>query len=89
MQPHNHPSIEKIENMTVIDGTICVLFFNAKGEITNKHKLNHLNNNFLSVPAFTWHTYVVLSSRAIVFEEMDGIYNKYDYLYTIFENYIL
>ena len=64
MQPHLHPSEEKIEKMTVIEGEICVLFFNNVGQIIKKNYLNSKHKKNLSVPAFSWHTYIVTSSKA-------------------------
>ena len=31
--------------------------------------------DFIEVPAFTWHTYVMLSDEVIIYETMEGIYD--------------
>ena len=75
MQPHCHPGDEKIENMYLIEGSFALIIFNDKGVVVDSIILEKGKKEFIAVPAFTWHTYIMLSERVIVYEEMDGIYN--------------
>tara|TARA_B110000503_G_C6999845_1_gene351056 strand:+ start:17 stop:502 length:486 start_codon:yes stop_codon:yes gene_type:complete len=75
MQPHQHPGPEKIEKMHLIQGSFALIFFDNIGKIAKIHILEEDKNKFISVPAFTWHTYVMLSDEVIIYEEMDGFYN--------------
>jgi len=73
MQPHQHPSAEKIEEIHIVEGKIKILFFDDAGAVTSKQQLG-VDINRVTVPAFTWHTYVVLTDFAITYETMNGIY---------------
>jgi cupin fold WbuC family metalloprotein len=75
MQPHQHPGPEKIEKMYLIQGSFALIIFDNSGNIVNIHILEEDKNEFISLPAFTWHTYVMLSDEVIIYEEMDGFYN--------------
>lgn len=75
MHPHLHPGEEKIEKMYLVDGAFALFLFDDKGEIEKTIVLEKGNNEFVEVPAFTWHTYVMLSQKAIIYETMEG---KYD-----------
>jgi len=74
MHPHLHPSDEKIEKMFLIQGSFALLIFNNDGEITCVTVLEKGVCEFVEVPAFTWHTYVMLSNKVIVYETMEGVY---------------
>lgn len=75
MQPHLHPGIEKIEKMYLIKGSFALIIFNDDGEIIESIILEKGKREIVSVPAFTWHTYVMLSDQVIVYEEMEGVYH--------------
>ncbi len=75
MQPHLHPGDEKIENIHILQGELAVIFFDNEGEIDQVIRLERNNLEHVKVPAFNWHTYVVLSDFAITYETMMG---KYD-----------
>ena len=74
MQPHLHPSDEKIENMYLIKGSFGLIEFDDNGSITKTTLLTEGNLTSIKVPAFTWHTYVMLSRKNIVYETMEGKY---------------
>ena len=74
MQPHLHPSNEKIEYIHIIEGRVAVLFFDNTGEITECTILDNAGTKFIEVPAFTWHTYVMLTENVITYETMMGVY---------------
>ena len=75
MQPHRHPSPEKIEKMHLIQGSFALLFFDDSGVIENSVILEASKRNYIEVPAFTWHTYVMLSDEVVVYETMEGVYH--------------
>lgn len=75
MQPHLHPGTEKIEKIYIIEGKLATLFFDEKGEIVETTFVEKGACEMIEVPAFTWHTYVILSEFAITYETMMG---KYD-----------
>ncbi len=74
MQPHLHPGDEKIEEIFVVQGKICVIYFDNRGAITKKTFLEKGKTEMVRVPAFTWHTYVMLTPFAISYETMMGKY---------------
>jgi cupin fold WbuC family metalloprotein len=75
MQPHLHPGDEKIEMIYLVQGKVAVLFFDDNGAVTKCTLLEKEGVDMIAVPAFTWHTYVMLSPSAITYETMMG---KYD-----------
>jgi cupin fold WbuC family metalloprotein len=75
MQPHLHPGIEKIELIKVIKGSLGIIFFDDSGVVTESTILREDAINFIKVPAYTWHTYVMLSDTVITYETMMGIYH--------------
>jgi cupin fold WbuC family metalloprotein len=77
MQPHLHPSSEKIENISIVDGKVAVIYFDELGGFRECTVLNKGGIESIEVPAFTWHTYVILSSRAATYETMMGVYEPH------------
>ena len=75
MQPHLHPGVEKIEKIYILEGRIAVFFFNDIGEIIKITILEKGGIEMIAVPAYTWHTYAILTEYAITYETMMG---KYD-----------
>jgi len=74
MHPHLHPSDEKIENMYLIRGSFGLIEFDDEGNINKTTILKEDNLTSIKVPAFTWHTYVMLTDETIVYETMEGKY---------------
>ena len=74
MQPHLHPGDEKIEHIHLIRGKIAVLFFDDRGAVRTITTLQENGLRHVAVPAFTWHTYVMLTDSAITYETMMGEY---------------
>ena len=74
MQPHLHPGDEKIEKIYLIRGRIAALFFDEQGSVRECAVLEEGGETLIEVPAFTWHTYVMLSEYAIIYETMMGVY---------------
>ena len=75
MQPHLHPSNEKIEKMSLIYGAFSLFLFDDSGTITDKHTLRKGGVEYIEVPAFTWHTYVMLTEEVVIYETMEGVYD--------------
>jgi cupin fold WbuC family metalloprotein len=75
MQPHLHPGKEKIEHIYIVRGKIAIIFFDDVGNISEYFFLGPGGYELREVPAYTWHTYVVLSEEAITYETMMGVYD--------------
>ena len=75
MHPHMHPGQEKIEKMYLIQGSFALILFDSKGQIVKTTILEKGKKETIDVPAFSWHTYVMLSEKAIIYETMEGKYN--------------
>jgi cupin fold WbuC family metalloprotein len=76
MQPHLHPGDEKIEKIYILEGRLAVFFFDDAGEITEITILEKGGIEMISVPAFTWHTYAMLSDYVVTYETMMGKYDS-------------
>ena len=74
MHPHLHPGSEKIEKMYLIKGSFALIIFDDKGNVKETVVLSKGEKEFVAVPAYTWHTYVMLTNEVIVYETMDGVY---------------
>ena len=74
MHPHLHPGSEKIEKMYLIKGSFALIIFDDKGNVKETVVLSKGEKEFVSVPAYAWHTYVMLTNEVIVYETMDGVY---------------
>ena len=75
MQPHLHPGEDKIERMYLVRGKFSVLILNDNGEIQEAFFLEKGKIEYIEIPAFAWHTYVILSESVVTYETMTG---KYD-----------
>ena len=75
MHPHLHPSSEKIEKIHLLRGSVCMFLFDDYGKVTEKIHLDAEADNLISVPAFSWHTYVITSEVALTYETMMGRYD--------------
>jgi cupin fold WbuC family metalloprotein len=74
MQPHLHPGVEKIEKISLVEGKIAVLMFTDEGGVRDVVVLERGHVEYVEIPAFTWHTYVMLSDGAVTYETMMGRY---------------
>ncbi len=72
MQPHLHPGEEKIEKMYLVQGCFAILFFNVIGKVEKISILERGECEFIEIPAFSWHTYVILSESVVSYETMMG-----------------
>ena len=75
MQPHLHPGKEKIEKMHLIKGSFELLIFDNNGFITDRVLIEENKKDYIEVPAFTWHTYIMKSEVTVIFETMMGVYD--------------
>ena len=75
MQPHLHPGDEKIEEISIVKGHVAIFFFDDSGDVTEILNLKKEGVDSVRVPAFTWHTYVMLTDEVVTYETMMG---KYD-----------
>jgi len=75
MQPHLHPGEENIERIHLVEGRIGAFFFDDSGRVKQRTLLEKDGIELIEVPAFTWHTYVMLTDHAITYETMMGVYN--------------
>lgn len=74
MQPHLHPGAEKIEKIALVEGRVAVLMFDDQGVVKRVVMLAKGQTDYVEVPAFTWHTYVMFSEHAVTYETMMGRY---------------
>ena len=75
MQPHMHPGSEKIENIQILKGVAAIVYFDDQGCFKKSVIISPDECERVEVPAFTWHTYVMLTNEVITYETMNGIYD--------------
>ena len=74
MHPHLHPGDEKIENIHILKGSCAVIYFDDAGNPFHATLLGGGGSSIIKVPAFTWHTYVMLTDLVVTYETMLGVY---------------
>ena len=74
MQPHHHPAEEKVEKIYLVRGRLAVIYFEDDGTPSQVTVLSEAGTDRIEVPAFTWHTYVMLSDEVVTYETMMGRY---------------
>ena len=74
MQPHLHPGEEKIEKIYLVQGKFAILVFNDQGNVEIILIVEKGKTENVEIPAFTWHTYVMLSENVVTYETMMGKY---------------
>jgi len=63
------------ETYVLLKGSLRVLFYNDKGEITETAILNPGNGIYgINIPVGQWHTIEVLEPDTVIFETKDGPY---------------
>ncbi len=68
---HQHTA----ETYVVLRGSVRVLFYNDRGEVTETAVLNPLNGAYgVNIPLEQWHTVEVLEADTVIFETKDGPY---------------
>ena len=75
MQPHLHPGEEKIEEIYLVEGKLMIIFFDDLGAVAKTVVLEKGGVESIKIPAYSWHTYVVLSESAVTYETMMGAYD--------------
>ena len=75
MQPHLHPGVEKVEKIHLVIGKLAIVFFDNRGHITKRHLLTENGLTLVEVPAYQYHTYIILSEFALTYETMAGVYH--------------
>ena len=74
MMPHLHPGDEKIEKMFLVEGSFALVLFDNNGDISDSIILEKGGIESIDVPAFTWHTYIMLTKKVVIYETMEGVY---------------
>ena len=73
LPPHRHS--DKDEIYIIIRGNLITVFFDEKGNITDKIILNPAIGNYgLEISAGTWHSIVVLEPDSVIYEIKQGPY---------------
>lgn len=75
MKPHLHPGKEKTERMHLIRGSFELLIFNDDGKIIERDLITREKKDYVAIPPFTWHTYIMKSDITIIYETMMGVYH--------------
>ena len=61
--------------MYLVKGSFALIIFDSNGSVIDIKILEEDKKNYVAVPAYTWHTYVMLTDEVIIYEEMDGFYS--------------
>lgn len=74
---HRHPRPECVENLTVVQGSILFLTFDAAGNVATSHKLRagDPGSCMLDIEQGVWHTLAPLADDTVVVEIKRGPYD--------------
>ena len=73
MPVHRHPLVN--ETQMVLRGSLKVIFFNDKKEVTDEYILGPKHGNYgIHTPKGQWHTLEVLETGTVIIEVKDGPY---------------
>lgn len=76
VRPHKHENPDKLEIFLILKGTVAVVMFDDNGKITESIKLDENGDiKAVEIPPKTWHTFIILSKEAALYEIIEG---KYD-----------
>ena len=77
VRPHKHENPDKLETFSILTGDVAVLTFDNSGNIEDKVILSYTGRNRIAeIPPRTWHSIVVLSPEAAVYEVIQGKYDS-------------
>jgi len=75
-RPHKHEDPDKLEIFLILHGKVGILFFGDEGDITEKTVLDDAGPNYAAeIPPRTWHSFIILSPEAAVYELIEGRFN--------------
>ncbi|MDB5105035.1 MAG: hypothetical protein JWP91_2724 [Fibrobacteres bacterium] len=77
--PHRHKDPDKLEIFTILSGRVMVITFDDQGAIADHALLSRdpspadgIGTMQVEIPPGTWHTLLVLSPEAVLYEVIDG-----------------
>ena len=76
VRPHRHARAEGWEVMLALRGAFAILVFDPSGTVLERVDLSPSRGAFaIEIPAYTWHTAVVLAPETLLFEVKPGPYS--------------
>ena len=76
VRPHKHENPDKLEIFSILKGKVAILIFDDIGKITDSIILDEdKDNKAVEIPAKTWHSFIVLSDEAALYEIIEGPYD--------------
>ncbi len=77
VRPHKHENPDKLEIFLMLTGKVAIFIFDDSGKIKETIALNSKGPVFgIEIPPKTWHSFVVLSKNASMFEIIEGKYES-------------
>ncbi len=74
--PHKHEAKDKCELFCILEGKAAIVTFNDKGDIKDHFIIDaRSKNKLVEIQPNTWHTIIILSRYAVLFEVIYGKYN--------------
>jgi cupin fold WbuC family metalloprotein len=73
--PHRHLDPPKSETLLVLEGKVGFFLFDDEGRVTSAEEIGDRGRIGVDIPSGVWHTLVVLTPFAVVFEVKAGPYD--------------
>lgn len=72
VRPHRHRDPPKSESFLVLEGSVAVFVFDDEGRVVARHDLGAGGVRGIDLSPGVWHSLVVLSEHAVLFEVKPG-----------------
>lgn len=77
VQPHKHENPDKLEIFSILKGIVSILIFDDNGKIIDSVTLDENGHvKLVEIQPKTWHTFVILSDEAALYEIIEGKYDS-------------
>ena len=75
IQPHKHEDPDKREVFMILSGTLAIILFDHKGNVSGHYILNHEKGVYaLEIEPSVWHMVISLEPGTVMYEIKDGPY---------------
>lgn len=75
VRPHKHENPDKLELFFILKGKVGVIIFDDKGDIKDSVVLSEDGTKVAEIPLRAWHSFIILSKEAVLFEIIMGRYD--------------
>lgn len=77
VRPHKHEDPDKVEVFIVLSGSVVIVEFNDKGNVSDHFILSREKGGLaVEIPPKVWHTFICLEPGTVLYEAKEGPYSE-------------